>query len=131
MATSAKDNMPTKCSETGGRKFFVGGNWKMNGSKTLIAEINKNLWELSECEGKVEIVCAPPALYLQEFIQTKPKFVQASGQNCYFKESGAFTGEISAKMFEELNCEWVILGHSERRTIFFMKMMRYFRKKKN
>nr|6NEE_A Chain A, TRIOSEPHOSPHATE ISOMERASE [synthetic construct]6NEE_B Chain B, TRIOSEPHOSPHATE ISOMERASE [synthetic construct] len=101
------------------RKFFVGGNWKMNGTlesiKALVETLNS-----AQLDPNTEVVVAPPAIYLP-FARSKlkkPKEIQVAAQNCYTKPNGAFTGEISAEMLKDLGVPWVILGHSERRTIF-------------
>lgn len=66
-----------------------------------------------------EVVIAPPALYLLSVRDlVKSPTIAVSAQNCYNIASGAFTGEISAAQLKEVNIPWVILGHSERRTLF-------------
>jgi triosephosphate isomerase len=66
----------------------------------------------------VDIVCAPPSLFIKDFVSSKPSHVQVAGQNCYHAKEGAFTGETSPEMLKEAGCTWVILGHSERRNLF-------------
>jgi triosephosphate isomerase len=69
--------------------------------------------------GKVEVVVSPPFTALAAVAQELDgSHVEVSGQNLYPKDSGAFTGEISAPMLLETGCKWVILGHSERRQYF-------------
>lgn len=66
-----------------------------------------------------EVVVAPPALHLlpvQEAL--KGTQIQVSGQNAYHQVSGAFTGEVSVSQLQDANIPWVIIGHSERRTLF-------------
>jgi triose-phosphate isomerase len=66
------------------------------------------------------VVIAPPSLYLlssKDLLQGNDK-IQLSAQNAYQKPSGAFTGEISVEQVKDAGIPWVILGHSERRTIF-------------
>jgi triosephosphate isomerase len=99
------------------RKFFVGGNWKMNGSYESIKVIIDNLTQ-GNLSSATEVVVAPPALYLAHVRQNLPKTIGVSAQNCYKVKSGAFTGEISAEMICDVDCGWVILGHSERRNVF-------------
>lgn len=102
------------------RTKIVAGNWKMNNdlnaSITLISDIKK---ELSGKNSNVKIIVCPPFTSL-ESVSTVLKGTEISlgAQNMYFEESGAFTGEISPSMLKSVGCEYVILGHSERRTIF-------------
>jgi len=101
------------------RKTIVAGNWKMNKdlneSVTLVSEI-KNL--LGENNNAGVIIC-PPYTSL-ETVNTliKDTNIGLGAQNMCAADSGAFTGAISASMIKSVGCEYVILGHSERRTIF-------------
>jgi len=101
---------------SGNRKFFVGGNWKMNGDKKSIDEIVEFL-SSGQLNSSTDVVCAPPACYLQYSREKLPSNVQVAAQNCYVQNSGAFTGEISPAMIKDLGGAWVITGHSERRHI--------------
>lgn len=99
------------------RKFFVGGNFKMNGTKESIKSIIKGLNE-AQLDSNVEVVIAPPSLYLQlAQDQISKANVEVSAQNVYDKPNGAFTGEISVSQLQDSGIKWTILGHSERRTI--------------
>jgi triosephosphate isomerase len=99
------------------RKFFVGGNFKMNGTKESIKSIVKGLNE-AQLDSNVEVVIAPPALYLQLAAdELKKANVEVSAQNVYDKPNGAYTGEISVAQLKDSGIHWTILGHSERRTI--------------
>ncbi len=101
------------------RKKIIAGNWKMNNdisaTISLITELKKGI---SEKTNATVIVC-PPFVSL-ETTQTllKDSSIKFGAQNMYYEESGAFTGEISPLMLKSVGCEYVILGHSERRTIF-------------
>ena len=66
----------------------------------------------------LEIVVAPPALYLLSVQQRLLAPVVVSAQNCFSESSGAFTGEISPSQLKDASVHWVILGHSERRLMF-------------
>ncbi|KAL0958955.1 hypothetical protein HGRIS_014267 [Hohenbuehelia grisea] len=100
------------------RTFFVGGNFKMNpGSREQKQALVKLLNE-AQLDPNTEVVIAPPSLYLLPLKETIRKEIQVSAQNCYFKESGAFTGEISPTQLADAGIPYVILGHSERRTLF-------------
>jgi triosephosphate isomerase len=92
------------------RRPVVAGNWKMNGNLQLIEQFEKvfNGVDLAF----VDVVICPPSAYLGKF---KVKNVALGGQNLSQFENGAHTGEIAGKMLKELGCEYVIVGHSERR----------------
>ena len=107
--------------EMNNRRFFVGGNWKMNGSLALIKSMVHDHLEPCAKVNEVEVVIAPPAVYLSALLAelaTVPHKMAVAAQNMHQAASGAFTGEISAGMLQEIGAEWVILGHSERRQLF-------------
>ncbi len=102
------------------RKKVIAGNWKMHydlsESQNLISKLTSGL---SGKKYNCDVIICPPFTSLSEassLIKDTP--VKLGAQNMYFQESGAYTGEISAKMLKSVGCEYVILGHSERRTIF-------------
>lgn len=102
------------------RKKIVAGNWKMykdkNGTIELISSIKLLM---NESSPKREVVICPPFLSIdlaKELI--KDTDIHLGAQNCYFKNEGAFTGEVSPQMLKSFGVEYVILGHSERRTYF-------------
>lgn len=100
------------------RKPFVAGNWKMNKTVSEARQLTIDLiHELREIES-VEVVLCPPFTALtavEESISNTN--IKLGAQNIYWKNSGAFTGEISPVMVAEL-CRYVIIGHSERRAYF-------------
>jgi triosephosphate isomerase len=98
------------------RQFFVGGNFKMNGSVSSIKEIVNNL-NNAQLDSNVEVVIAPPALYLLLVREQLRKDIGVAAQNVYNQPNGAFTGEISVSQLKDSDITWAILGHSERRTI--------------
>jgi triosephosphate isomerase len=98
---------------------FIAGNWKMH--KTVAdAEdfIQALLPRVSTADG-VDVAVCPPYLALQAMVDsTRGSRVQVVAQNMHYAEQGAFTGEVSAPMLDELGVHGVILGHSERREYF-------------
>ncbi|XP_037927473.1 triosephosphate isomerase [Teleopsis dalmanni] len=99
------------------RKFCVGGNWKMNGDRAVIAEICKTLSK-EQLDPNTEVYIGCPAPYLMYARDLFPEKIAIAGQNAYKVPKGAYTGEISPAMLKDVGAEWVILGHSERRQIF-------------
>ncbi|MBE9399245.1 triose-phosphate isomerase [Pontibacterium sp. N1Y112] len=101
------------------RKAIVAGNWKMNGNSESINELMGTLIASLQDLDAVEALVCPPAVYLS---QVKSLIGNASialgAQNASQFESGAYTGENSPGMLTDLGCQYVILGHSERRAIF-------------
>ncbi len=102
------------------RKKIIAGNWKMyndvNGTVNLISEIKK---VMSDKNLNAGLIVCPPFTNLETASELlKDTSIKLGAQNMYFEESGAFTGEISPLMLKSVGCEFVILGHSERRTIF-------------
>jgi len=102
------------------RKFFVGGNWKCNGTvesvKKLVGDLNDSI-EKIPAEGEVDVVVAPQTLHIPYVMANiKPRYT-VSAQNCYIK-AGAFTGELSAEAAVDFGLKWTLLGHSERRHVF-------------
>nr|CAG4645057.1 EOG090X0BSC [Leptodora kindtii] len=99
------------------RRFFVGGNWKMNGNKKEIDAIIEFLTN-GALDSNTEVVVGVPACYLEYTRGKLPDSVGVAAQNCYKVAKGAFTGEISPAMIKDVGAGWVILGHSERRNVF-------------
>ena len=100
-----------------GRKFFVVGNWKMNGNKAFIDSMTQNLSK-KQMDPDVQVVVGPPSCYLMYTREKMPSYIGISAQNCYKETKGAFTGELSPMMIKDCDCEWIILGHIERRHVF-------------
>lgn len=100
------------------RKPVIAGNWKMH--KT-IAEANNFANELKNIKlsPDIETVVFAPFTAIKDLAEIfKGTDIKVGAQNFHFEEEGAFTGEISAKMLKEINAEYVIIGHSERRQYF-------------
>ncbi|KAL3515025.1 hypothetical protein ACH5RR_021927 [Cinchona calisaya] len=100
----------------GSGKFFVGGNWKCNGTKESISKLISDL-NSAKLESDVDVVVAPPFIYIDQVKSSLSDRIEISGQNCWIGKGGAFTGEISGEQLKDIGCKWVILGHSERRHI--------------
>lgn len=106
------------------RKPCVVGNWKMNGSKqsnqALVQDLLVGISSLQNIE--IEVVLCPPSVYLQqvaELLQLNEQAgIKLGAQNVFYEKEGAFTGEISPDMLRDLGCQYVIIGHSERRQSF-------------
>ena len=103
------------------REKIVAGNWKMNTSirdgKQLVLDINDRIGKLP---SGVTLIVAPPFTHLCPVARLigDRKTPGLAAQNCADKESGAFTGEVSASMLASVPCGYVILGHSERRAYY-------------
>ncbi|KAG7035038.1 Triosephosphate isomerase, chloroplastic, partial [Cucurbita argyrosperma subsp. argyrosperma] len=100
----------------GSGKFFVGGNWKCNGTKESISKLVADL-NNAKLEDDVDVVVAPPFVYIDQVKSSLASRIEISAQNSWVSKGGAFTGEISVEQLKDLGCKWVILGHSERRHI--------------
>lgn len=102
------------------RKKVVAGNWKMNTDYaegvSLFSEI-VNIIRDEKKGDQIAIICAP-YIHLNSLSKLGGETVKIGAQNCHQNESGAYTGEISAKMIKSVGCEYVIIGHSERRQYF-------------
>jgi len=98
------------------RQFFVGGNFKMNGSVETIKKIIGYLND-AKLDQNVEVVIAPPALYLLLAREHLRPGLEIAAQNVFDKPNGAFTGEISVEQLRDSNITWTLLGHSERRVV--------------
>ncbi len=102
------------------RRPLVAANWKMNLSPQEGAALARKLLPRIRGEtGSVDVVLCPPYLGLAAVgAELAGSAVGLGAQNAHWEESGAFTGEVSPGMLLTLACQWVILGHSERRQLF-------------
>ena len=101
------------------RQPLVAGNWKMNGSRESIRELLDGILAGNDAVEKAEIAVCAPFIYLAQVAdRLKGTPVAWGAQNVNDNESGAFTGEISGTMLGEFGCKYVIVGHSERRTLY-------------
>jgi triosephosphate isomerase len=111
-------------------KRFIGGNWKsnngLNDTKTLMEQTINKLNYNTNNVGKyffnkliLDVIIAPVSLHIPVVAQlNKNSNIKIAAQNSSNYNFGAYTGEISPKHLKDFGLEWVILGHSERRTIF-------------
>ena len=101
------------------RTPFIAGNWKLNNTIAESEELIQGLLPRVGAVEDVEIVVAPQFLALQAVVDSaRGSAVQVYAQNMHDKDSGAFTGEVSAPMLAEIDVQGVIVGHSERRQYF-------------
>ncbi|KAK3412649.1 triosephosphate isomerase, chloroplastic [Eucalyptus grandis] len=97
-------------------KFFVGGNWKCNGTKDSISKLVSDL-NSATLEPDVDVVVAPPFVYIDQVKNSLTPRIEIASQNSWTGKGGAFTGEISVEQLKDIGCKWVVLGHSERRHV--------------
>jgi triosephosphate isomerase len=107
------------------RKKIVAGNWKMNLDRAAATALAAGVATRRSEVPAVHLVLCPPSVYigtvgtaLNLSGDTSPSGVWLGGQNMHDKASGAFTGEVAPAMLVDMGCRYVILGHSERRTLF-------------
>jgi triosephosphate isomerase len=102
------------------RRKVIAGNWKMNNDLTETQNLISKLTSALTSEHiKCDVIICPPFTSLSEANSLiKGTVVKLGAQNMNENDSGAFTGEISAQMLKSVGCEYVILGHSERRAIY-------------
>ena len=100
------------------RRMLIAGNWKMNQDRAGAVALAAGVAEGVGSDETVGVLVCPPSVYLgavKAAVVSSP--VRVGAQNIYHEASGAFTGEISAAMLVDLDCRYVILGHSERRHV--------------
>ncbi len=101
------------------RMPLIAANWKMHKTtaeaKSFIAALAP---KIRDVRNREVLVCPPYTLLSAVDQARRDTSIRLGGQNMYFEEKGAFTGEVSTGMLKDVNCEYVILGHSERRWVF-------------
>ena len=105
------------------RKPIIAGNWKLNKTVAEAVEFTNGLKAELKNMNKAclpEVVIAPvfTSLYSVSELLKDCDCIKLSSQNCYYEPSGAYTGEVGIPMLKELNCKYIIIGHSERRQYF-------------
>eukprot|EP00798_Chlamydomonas_sp_ICE-L_P030878 gene30878-35923_t len=109
---------PLVCKAQSKAKFFVGGNWKCNGTVSSVKELVAGLNAGAGAIKDVDVVVAPTYIHLDMVQQSLDSKILVSAQNMWIEGPGAYTGEISAEQINDLGLKWVITGHSERRALF-------------
>ncbi|MCV2401561.1 triose-phosphate isomerase [Marinomonas sp. C2222] len=99
------------------RRKIVAGNWKMNGSKESVDSLVNGLLEIESQASEVVVAPSFPYLSQVEQLASKSQLVLAA-QNVSDELKGAFTGEVSASMLDDFGVKYILLGHSERRSLF-------------
>ncbi|TWT76946.1 Triosephosphate isomerase [Posidoniimonas polymericola] len=100
------------------RRYLIAGNWKMNTDRSTGVALATAIAEQATDLKDVDLLVCPPSVYLAPVAQALAgKAVALGAQNMYFEDNGAFTGELSAAMLNDVGAEYVILGHSERRHV--------------
>lgn len=104
------------------RKHIVAGNWKMNKTFEEAEELIDNLMtclENTQLDNNTQMIICPPFPYLEMAVEySDDSYFLAGAQNVSDKESGAYTGEVSATMLQSLDLQYCIVGHSERRAYY-------------
>jgi triosephosphate isomerase len=101
------------------RKYLIAGNWKMNCSYDEAAELAEGIANGIAKSENVEALLIPPSVYLDRISHIlEGSDIKTGAQNMHNELSGAYTGELSANMLLGVGCEYVLVGHSERRQYF-------------
>ncbi|NLJ31363.1 MAG: triose-phosphate isomerase [Clostridiales bacterium] len=100
------------------RKAVIAGNWKMNKTPAEAKELIEGIKPLVGGAGCGVVVCVPYVDLAAAMEATRGTNIGVGAENCHWEKSGAFTGEISADMLAAMGVQYVIIGHSERRTYF-------------
>ena len=102
------------------RKKIVAGNWKMNLNYNEVSSLVDEILRLHSSDDNVEVILSPPFVYLDKVIRSCANHdnIFIASQNCSEYNNGAYTGEVSACMLNSMGVNYVIIGHSERRSIF-------------
>jgi triosephosphate isomerase len=101
------------------RQMIIAGNWKMNCNRAEAKNLLRNLLELIDQPQAAQVVVCPPYTALSTAADVfEGTEIALGGQDVFWKEKGAYTGQISADMLIEIGCQYAIVGHSERRGRF-------------
>jgi triosephosphate isomerase (TIM) len=101
------------------RRPIVAGNWKMHGTRSENARLIDEITSRYPADPAAECIVCPPCVYLQEVGRlVRDSAILLGAQDVCTETQGAFTGEISATMLRDVGCQYVIVGHSERRHLY-------------
>ncbi|MYB35589.1 MAG: triose-phosphate isomerase [Gammaproteobacteria bacterium] len=101
------------------RKKLIVGNWKMNGRRAMANELCSTIMHEMQNFKNIDVTLCPPFILLDEVRKmTADSECMLGAQDLDMHNDGAYTGQVSAGMLKDAGCEWVIIGHSERRTLF-------------
>lgn len=101
------------------RKKLIVGNWKMNGRRAMASELCAAIVNEVQNLQNIEVTLCPPFILLDAVCRmTADSECMLGAQDLDMHDDGAYTGQVSAGMLKDAGCEWVIIGHSERRTLF-------------
>lgn len=103
--------------QTSGRKFMVGGNWKCNGNTKSVTDLCKGLSNVNT--NKVDVIISPVSIHIslaQSLL--KDTQIHIASQNVSSTGTGAYTGEIAPEQLKDININWTLVGHSERRGLY-------------
>ncbi len=101
------------------RQPMIAGNWKMNGSSSSVKELIAGIKAGMSSVNKAAVVVCPVALHIPQVMAAiAGSKIKCGSQNVCDQDKGAFTGELAGSMLKELGCEYAIIGHSERRSLY-------------
>ena len=101
------------------RHALVAGNWKMNGTRDSAVKLAEAVLQAAPERASAEVLLCPPFVYLADVARMlKGSGVALGAQDLCAEDNGAFTGEVSGTMLKDLDCRYVIVGHSERRALY-------------
>jgi glyceraldehyde 3-phosphate dehydrogenase len=116
LSTNTTPRFARSFATASGRKFFVGGNWKSNGSASQVNQLVSSL-NAGTLDKSVEVVVAPPSLYAARVAASLRGDVQVASQDVSSSGQGAFTGDLAPDMLLDSGLSWTLTGHSERRAL--------------
>ena len=101
------------------RRLFIAGNWKMNLGPEAARTLASGLRQALADDTGVDVLVAPPAISIPAVVERlKHTGILVAGQDLHPADSGAYTSQLSGGMLKEAGCEYVLVGHSERRSLF-------------